>query len=151
MNEKSMGSGWPVANPGARRQEGGLNARALAAWATLLVLVAIALTPLLGVVSAASSCPYNNCGGNSTPFFQTDAGYATIGAIVAVVLAALIVAILLLRRRRGREGAEPSEYGGEPPADYPAEGQTEELPVEEGYQGEVPAEDYIPEPEQPEA
>ena len=70
--------------------------------ALLLVVVAAALTPNFGTVSAQSSCPYGNCtsgSGSSFPWTELFIG-------LAVILAALILAMLAIYYRRRKPPAD---------------------------------------------
>ena len=78
--------------------------------AMLLVVLAAALTPNFGTVSAQSSCPYGNCtsgGGSSFPWTELFLG-------LAVILAALILAMLAIyyRRRKPPAGDDSNVSGG---------------------------------------
>ena len=116
-------------NPGQQRL-----VPVILAIALLGVLLAAVFVPALGIASADSSCPYNNCS-SSPSFWQTNAGYATIaGLVLAVIIALAVAGLLLSRRGKGGDGTETSETPAEPEAgsegDVAAEVGTEENPME---------------------
>jgi tetrahydromethanopterin S-methyltransferase subunit B len=86
--------------------------------AMLVVIIAAALTPNVGIGSAQANCQYN-CS-NVTGLTALD--YALIGVLVAVIVAALVALLIFQRRKnRGKGGAggvaaweEPQ--GGSPPS-----------------------------------
>ncbi len=67
----------------------------------LLVVVAAALTPNFGTVSAQSSCPYGNCTSGSGSSFP----WTELFLALAVILAALILAMLAVYYRRRKPPA----------------------------------------------
>ncbi len=109
--EQSAGTGYlEVLRPMNAKTMGQSMFAAVLGSAMLLVVLAAALTPNFGTVSAQSSCLYGNCtsgGGSSFPWTELFLG-------LAVILAALILAMLAIyyRRRKPPAGDDSNVPGG---------------------------------------
>ncbi len=80
--------------------------------AMLAVVIAAALTPNLGTVSAQTNSNYNHSSSSPTGLST----YAWLGIAAVAIIVALLVALLLLRRRRQPPAAAPAAAaGGAPP------------------------------------
>ena len=72
--------------------------------AMLAIVIAAALSPNTGAVTAQSSCQYNNCTSSASTF-----PWVWVGATLVIVAAA--IATFLLLRRGGRFGGKGGSAG----------------------------------------
>src|SRR4029077_4102433 len=63
----------------------------------LMLVIAAALLPNLGIVAAQSNCPYGSCTSSAPANYNT---YYAVLAVLAIVAVALAI-LLFMRRRKG--------------------------------------------------